>query len=199
MDNPVNMPAAWDFQGSTATAKPGVAKDWWKGFDSPVLNGLIEQALKNNPSIIATEERLKQAERTLQQNRDSLLPDPRLSLSTSRAVSGSGDNADGNPALGGTTRPTQSTSLGLSSSYTVDLWGGTAASYRTQRSQLHRHPVRHRAGAHQAGRAGGARLLQPAAGALARRHRAPQPDDRRDSCWASRRCATTTMCCAALT
>lgn len=120
--NPVTMPAAWDFQGGTTAAV--VDREWWKAFGSPVLNGLIEQALKDNPNIIATEERLKQAERTFQQNRDALLPDPRLSSGLSAGF------ADGNQRSGDFTESTNS--ISLSASYTVDLWGGTAARFRSQ-------------------------------------------------------------------
>jgi multidrug efflux system outer membrane protein len=131
VENPVKLPPAWD-AGVTANAKPGVAKDWWKSFHSTVLEGLIEEALRNNPGIIGTEERLKQAERTFQTQRDSLFPDPNLSLSTSKGVSGSINNPSspfGGPG-NDNARATQSTSLGLSTSYNVDLWGATAARYR---------------------------------------------------------------------
>ena len=94
VENPVKLPPAWDAEVS-ANAKPGVAKDWWKGFNSKVLEGLIEDAQKNNPGIIGTEERLKQAERTFQTQRDSLFPDPNLSFSTSKGVSGSIKNPAG--------------------------------------------------------------------------------------------------------
>jgi len=120
--NPVKMPVNWDFQGGTTNA--AVDSQWWKAFGSPVLNDLIAQALKDNPGIIATEERLKQAERTFQQNRDSLLPDPRLSTGLSAGF------ADGNQRSGDFTESTSAVSL--SASYTVDLWGGTAARFRTQ-------------------------------------------------------------------
>lgn len=120
VDNPVAMPAEWDFQETDATATV-VQRDWWTSFGSPVLNELIAQAMQDNPSIIATEERLKQAERAFGQQRDTLFPELSVSASTSRTLSG------GNQAPE-TTR--DSTSLGLSTSYTVDLWGSTAANYR---------------------------------------------------------------------
>ncbi len=126
VDNPVKLPPAWD-AGSTPQAAAGVAKDWWKGFGSPVLEKLIDDAQKNNPGIIGTEERLKQAERALSGQHDSLFPELSLSASTGRTLSGGTGDAlpNGTPE---TTR--DSTSLSLSTSYTVDLWGATAARYR---------------------------------------------------------------------
>jgi outer membrane protein, multidrug efflux system len=122
-ENPVKMPVAWDFQQVSGTAA-AVDKEWWKSFGSPVLNDLIEQALKDNPGIIATEERLKQAERTFQQNRDALLPDPRLSTGLSAGFT------DGNGRPGDFTESTSAVTL--SANYTVDLWGSRAANFRVQ-------------------------------------------------------------------
>jgi NodT family efflux transporter outer membrane factor (OMF) lipoprotein len=125
-ENPVKMPVGWDFQ-DTASDAAQIGLEWWKNFNSPVLNDLIAQALKDNPSIIATEERLKQAERTFQQNQDSLLPELRLSASTSATRSGGNEIPE-------STR--ESTSMGLSTSYTVDIFGGQAARFRTQVAQF---------------------------------------------------------------
>jgi multidrug efflux system outer membrane protein len=128
VENPVKLPQAWDFQGipgaPAAVSTAAVDAEWWKAFGSPVLNDLITQALKDNPSIIATEERLKQAERVFQQNKDALLPDPRLGSGLSVGY------ADGNQRSGDFTESTSA--ISLSSSYTVDLWGSRAASFRTQ-------------------------------------------------------------------
>lgn len=120
VENPVKMPVAWDAP-STPDAVPGIPKEWWKNFNSPVLNGLIEEAFKSNPSIIGTELRLVQAERSLSQSRDGLFPDLSASASTSRGRSGGNQRDESNTA---------STSLSMSTSYSVDLWGATAARYR---------------------------------------------------------------------
>jgi multidrug efflux system outer membrane protein len=136
VDNPVKLPPAWDARISE-NAQPGVAKDWWKGFHSKVLEDLIADAQRNNPGIIGTEERLKQAERSFQTTRDGLFPDLSLSAGVNKGLSGSVGTKDtvlpnGTVIPGNdNARATQSTSLGLSSSYTVDLWGATAARYRT--------------------------------------------------------------------
>jgi NodT family efflux transporter outer membrane factor (OMF) lipoprotein len=123
VENPIKLPPAWD-AGITANASQGVASEWWKGFSSPVLEKLIEDAQRNNPGIIGTEERLKQAERTFSGNRDSLFPE--LNLSTGLSTSFSGGNGD---PPNETTR-SSTNAVSLSTSYTVDLWGATAARYR---------------------------------------------------------------------
>jgi outer membrane protein, multidrug efflux system len=128
VENPVKLPGAWDFQGvpgaPAVVSNKAVDVEWWKAFGSPVLNDLIAQALKDNPNIIATEERLKQAERAYQQNKDALLPDPRLSSGLNVGY------ADGNQREGDFTESTSA--ITLSTSYSVDLWGSRAANFRTQ-------------------------------------------------------------------
>jgi multidrug efflux system outer membrane protein len=128
IENPVQMPAAWDAT-LTPNAKDGIPKEWWKNFGSAQLNALIEEAFRSNPNIIATEERLKQAERTLSQAHDGLFPD--LSVSAGTNKSRSARSAEGLTGDRSTTvSNSESTSLSLSTSYSVDLWGATAARYR---------------------------------------------------------------------
>lgn len=127
VENPVKMPVAWDSTAVAPVADPALQTDWWKGFGSPVLDDLIAQALKDNPGLIATEERLKQAERTFSGTRDALFPELSLSASTSRTESGGNQVPE-------TTR--DSTSVGLSTRYDVDLWGATAARYRASVASL---------------------------------------------------------------
>jgi outer membrane protein, multidrug efflux system len=126
IDNPVKLPVAWD-STTTPDAKPGVDTEWWKSFNSPVLDALIAQSLRDNPGLIATEERLKQAERNLGTARDGLLPELSVSASTSKGRSGtSGSDVAG--ANG--SRDAESTSASVGLRYDVDLWGATAARYR---------------------------------------------------------------------
>ncbi len=122
VDNPVAMPEAWDAQ-VTPESDATIAQDWWKSFNSPVLNELIEIALRDNPNLIATEERLRQAERNFQRNRDDLFPELSLSARTSRTENGGNQVAE---------TTTDSTSVGLSTSYNFDLFGAQAATYRSQ-------------------------------------------------------------------
>jgi NodT family efflux transporter outer membrane factor (OMF) lipoprotein len=122
VENPVRMPLAWD-SAITPEAIESVPKDWWKNFNSPVLNGLIERALVDSPTLIVAEERLKQAERNFARQRDDLFPDLSVSASTRRTYTGGNQQPE---------NTSDSTSVGLSSSYSVDLFGISAARYRTQ-------------------------------------------------------------------
>jgi multidrug efflux system outer membrane protein len=122
VDNPVRMPAGWD-SSIQAGATDSLSQDWWKSFNSPVLNQLIERALQDSPTLIAAEERLKQAERNMARNRDDLFPELSLSARTGRTQTGGNQQPE---------NTSDSTSVGLSTSYTVDLFGAQAARYRSQ-------------------------------------------------------------------
>jgi outer membrane protein, multidrug efflux system len=127
VDNPVKLPVAWESAAAAATANAPVPADWWKGFQSPVLAQLIDEALAGNPNLLIAEERLKQAERALGVARDNLLPDLSVNASTSRTRSDTNTTA-------AATR--DSTTVNAQLRYDVDLWGGNAASYRASRASL---------------------------------------------------------------
>jgi NodT family efflux transporter outer membrane factor (OMF) lipoprotein len=122
VDNPVAMPSAWDAT-IAPTATDTLQQEWWRAFNSPVLNELIERGLRDSPTLIQAEERLKQAERNFARSRDDLFPELSLSARTSRTETGGNQTPE---------RTSDSTSVGLSTSYTVDLFGAQAARYRAQ-------------------------------------------------------------------
>ena len=120
-DNPVAMPGEWDARLTPAATE--IQQEWWKAFNSEVLNGLIERALRDSPTLLIAEERLRNAERSYANAFEDLFPDLSLSASTSRSERG------GNQAPETTT---DSTSVGLSTSYQFDLFGAQSARYRAQ-------------------------------------------------------------------
>ncbi len=122
VDNPVVMPVGWDAPISQ-TAEQNVPVKWWENFNSPVLNQLIERALSDSPNLIIAEERLKNAERTLQINKENLFPDLSASASTRRTLTGGNQTPE---------NTSDQTSVGLSTSYSFDLFGIQAARYRNQ-------------------------------------------------------------------
>jgi NodT family efflux transporter outer membrane factor (OMF) lipoprotein len=122
VENPVQMPSAWDAEVGPG-AVDSLSRDWWKSFNSPVLDALIERALQDSPTLIAAEERMKQAERNIARSRDDLFPELSLSARTGRTRTGGNQQPE---------NTSDSTSVGLSTSYTVDLFGAQAARYRAQ-------------------------------------------------------------------
>lgn len=101
-----------------------IAGDWWTLFQSPVLNGLIANALANNPSLTAAQASLVEAEENLRAAGGALLP----SVSGAFSVEREQDSASGIVSYGVTGgRPPPFTlyNASLSVSYDLDLWGAT--------------------------------------------------------------------------
>src|SRR5690606_22512833 len=122
VENPVAMPVAWDAP-VPEEASATIPLEWWKSFNSPVLDSLIEQAFESSPTLLIAEERLRNAERTMSNARDALFPDLQARASTQRSLAGGNQREE---------TTTDSTSVSLSTSYTVDLFGAQAARYRAQ-------------------------------------------------------------------
>ncbi|WP_445395845.1 efflux transporter outer membrane subunit [Zobellella sp. An-6] len=89
-------------------------RQWWRGFGSPTLDALIEQALAGAPDLRIAAERITQAEAQLTAAGASLFP--------SLNASGASSRNDSNPGEVG-----ERSSLGLSLGYELDLWGKNRA------------------------------------------------------------------------
>ncbi len=71
------VPASWRGSSPFVEAKPAdseLRQDWWKLYDDPVLNRLIEQALAANPDLQAAAERFVQARYVMMKARSQYLP-----------------------------------------------------------------------------------------------------------------------------
>ena len=114
----VAVPAQWQHaqQGSTNGARDPLAAtgQWWKAFNDPVLNELLDAALarNNNLAAAAIQVRRAQLQARLTENR----PNINASVNTSA----------GRPLDGGSTTRSSSASLGVS--YELDLWNKLGAS-----------------------------------------------------------------------
>ncbi|GAA3548031.1 efflux transporter outer membrane subunit [Zobellella aerophila] len=112
IDRP-QLPLAGQWNQSAA-ATTGLDTRWWRGFDSPVLERLIDEGLSQGPDMLIAVERVRQAEARLQSAGASLFPTLNLNGGSGRAWS---ENAAGNSGTSNNT----SASLGIS--YELDLWG----------------------------------------------------------------------------
>lgn len=131
--DPAALPAAPQAYKSAATA-PGapalerqagaasrgaVAGAWWRSFDDPVLDNLVERAVRGNNSVQVAAARLRQA-RALVRTADA--------QRSPQAGLGAGVARGSDPATGG--RPATTGSAGLSLSYEIDLFGRLAEASR---------------------------------------------------------------------
>lgn len=97
--------------------------DWWRGFRSRELTGLVEEALTSNLDIAAAVARILQADAQARIAGAALLPAVQLDADYNRARSSRTTGAGG--SSGDTTRTLYSTSL--SASYEIDFWGKNRA------------------------------------------------------------------------
>jgi multidrug efflux system outer membrane protein len=95
--------------------------EWWSVFNDPTLNGLEQQAVRDNPGVKASAQRLVQAQAQLGVYRASQAPTVNLGASVSNSRS-SAQTSQG-LALGGRSIKGNNYSLGASLSYELDLWG----------------------------------------------------------------------------
>ncbi|MGH7180627.1 MAG: efflux transporter outer membrane subunit [Nitrospiraceae bacterium] len=81
------VPVSWRGASPFVVAKPAddeLRQDWWKLYDDPVLNGLIEQAVAANPDLQAAAERFVQARDVMMKARSQYIPQLGLGFGASR-------------------------------------------------------------------------------------------------------------------
>ncbi|WP_230411493.1 efflux transporter outer membrane subunit [Collimonas humicola] len=120
----LSMPAAWQNQ-PIPTAGAATQRDrWWRNFNDPQLDQLIELALARNNDLAAAAILVRRAQ--LQAGLAATNPTVSLGLSTSnsRNLGGSSNNP---PGLSGAPASSRSQSLSASVAYEVDLWGKLAS------------------------------------------------------------------------
>jgi len=115
----LEMPASWA-EASSATAE--LQRDWWRGFGSDELSGLIDQALAGNPDLNIAAERVTQAEIAARSAGASLFP-----LLTVSANTGVGSSKPGQAATATGWTKNESSGVALAVAYEVDVWGRVAA------------------------------------------------------------------------
>lgn len=119
------MPSAWVEPGAADAV--ALTRDWWRGFGSAELSGLIDAALGASPDMGIATERVRQAEAQVRIAGSTLFPALDFSASTGRREvrpqegSWSGENFS---------------SAALSTSYEIDLWGRVASDVRSAEALL---------------------------------------------------------------
>lgn len=117
----LEMPPAYSQSGETSTG----SDRWWQNFDSADLNRLVDEALADNLSLRQAWARLDQARALSRQSASNRQPD--LSLNAEQATSRQRSNS--------VTSSSDSTSLGLTSSFEIDFWGRVAAEINSQQKE----------------------------------------------------------------
>jgi multidrug efflux system outer membrane protein len=95
--------------------------EWWTVFNDPALNALEQRAVRDNPGVKASAQRLLQAQAQLGVFRAAQAPT--VSVGASVANSRSSAETSQGLALGGRSIKGNNYALGASLSYELDLWG----------------------------------------------------------------------------
>lgn len=124
-----NVSLASEWQATVVDqTDPVPHSEWWQSFATPELNQLIEQALVSSPDLLSAQQRVLQAQAQLGITRANRQPQLDASLTAEAGTS---------RAAGASFSTTENSSLGLSTSYEIDLWGRLAAQQHASLATLH--------------------------------------------------------------
>jgi len=121
------VPVAGSWNESAPADAVGVTPTWWTSFNSPELASLVTEALAGSPDLAVATERVKQAEAEVRVAGASLFP--QLNLDGGASAHRSGNTAGAVPAL-----TDSASSIELTASYELDLWGKNRAGVRAAES-----------------------------------------------------------------
>ncbi|BDS08297.1 adeC/adeK/oprM family multidrug efflux complex outer membrane factor [Oceaniferula spumae] len=110
----IEVPTAWKASGEGTSGK--ISRGWIKDLNDSRLPKLVNEAMANNPSILATADRLKAARAGVIRARANRLP----SASASAGGSRSRANSD---AAGGSASYSGGKNINIGASWELDLWG----------------------------------------------------------------------------
>lgn len=120
------------------------AQDWWVGYGDPQLTALIEEALKNNPSLDQAQARAKQAQAVADAVNAGRLPQSNFDAGITGAYLSKKNPIYPEYAIG---TFAWSKSLTADFSWDMDLWGGKRASWeaalgRSRAAEIEAHAAR---------------------------------------------------------
>lgn len=108
------------FDDVLPAAEAEVSAAWWRAFNDPVLDALVERGLEHNSDLIIGAARLREARAVLRQTRAEQIPDVGVFVGGNRGRAASA-LTPGQTAVG------ESGSYGVQAAFEVDLWGRLAA------------------------------------------------------------------------
>ncbi|QND54453.1 efflux transporter outer membrane subunit (plasmid) [Phyllobacterium sp. 628] len=118
----MNLSSVWSGQKSTPV-KPAQLAQWWKRFNDPVLDNLVEQAVRNNNDVALAKARIREVRASYKQTGGAFLPSVDGTGSATRAKGlGGGENTALN--------------LGFNTSWELDLFGANRRSIEAARYGL---------------------------------------------------------------
>jgi len=125
---PVELPAAWK------ESAPRFVEDgrWWRIYDDPVLDRLVEEALAQNSDVLVAAARVEEAGALLGLAQSGLRPQVEASASAGRSLSSSATGL----LPPGVPRERDNTRAALGVSYEIDVFGRLRAATGAARAEL---------------------------------------------------------------
>lgn len=127
-----SLPAQYSEQVATTTKDAPVDNEWWKSFKDPVLDDLIEKALRNNTDVQLAAARIEEADATMREAGAALFPEIDLGGTGTRSRI-STMTATPLPASAAIVR--NNFKLGLSTAFELDFWGKLRRASEAARAQ----------------------------------------------------------------
>ncbi len=105
---------------------------WWKSFQDPVLDALLQEASANSQDLALASARIAEARATLNQNAANFYPSVDLNAGVTRRET-SQNASTFSPVLGPYSNDRQ---IGLTASYEIDFWGKYARADEAARARM---------------------------------------------------------------
>jgi NodT family efflux transporter outer membrane factor (OMF) lipoprotein len=126
------QPQAQDVQNISPGAE--LAGEWWQLFHSAQLDEVVRTAIAASPTLVAANATLAGAREEVTVARGALLPSLNATADAQRAGGTGSVRAPGNGGTGGTGGTANLYSVGLSTSYNLDIFGGTRRAVEQQQA-----------------------------------------------------------------
>ncbi len=126
----VETPPSWRFEEKEARGVANTA--WWEQFDDPVLNELIQTALKENKDIKIAAARVEEFMGRHVTTRAALFPQVGAGASAGRSRS----TEKGPAPLTGVENPADTYQVFLNANWEIDLWGKLRRATEAARADL---------------------------------------------------------------
>jgi len=127
----VDLPAGW--QDAPADGTRGQGPEWWKLYGDPVLDQLVEEALKNNANLAVAAARVEEARAIV--SATAADQQPQVSASAERRRTQFSQRAP-LPVPPGVSNRQSDTRVSLDVSYEIDLWGKLRNATKAARADL---------------------------------------------------------------
>ena len=127
----IQSPTQWRFEDKEARTL--INARWWEQFNDPVLNGLIETALKENKDVLIAAARIEEYGGRYVATRGDLFPQAQAAGSATRQRS---TEAGSSPWPPGVNNPYPTYQTTLSASWEIDLWGKLRRGTEAARADL---------------------------------------------------------------